>query len=164
MQGTSTDPIHPALGLDFGTARIGVAATDPLGILAHPVETIDCRRTAALDRIAELVAVRRIRTLVVGLPLRVDGSEGDAAAKVRAFAVQLAARLPALPMVFVDEAFTTAEAADRLRAAGRKARCHRPVIDQAAAVAILDRWLGWDGQADPGSSPGPAVPPPEPGR
>ena len=68
----SGDDFHPALGIDHGEARIGIAATDPLGILAHPVETIDVRKTGSdpLERIAALAAQRNIRTLVVGLPVR----------------------------------------------------------------------------------------------
>jgi len=132
---------HPALGIDPGDARIGVAATDPLGILAHPVETIDVRKVDPLERIAALVAQRGIRTLVVGLPLRIDGSEGSAALKVRAFAAKLAARVPELPLVFTDEAYTTMDAAAKLHAAGRNAKRQKAVIDQAAAVVILEAWM-----------------------
>ena len=133
---------HPALGIDHGDARIGIAATDEFGLLAFPVETID--RTVHRDpvaRIAELVASRRVRTLVLGWPLRMDGSEGTAVAKVRAFAEALRQRLPDLPLVFVDETLTTADAAAKLREAGRRTRRHKAVIDQAAAVEILNLWL-----------------------
>jgi putative Holliday junction resolvase len=133
---------HPALGIDHGEARIGIAATDPCGILAHPVETIPCAITDPLERIARLVELRGIRTIVVGLPLRLDGSEGDAAARVREFAVKLRERLPAIPLVFVDETLTTATAAAKLREAGRNARRQKSVIDQAAAVEILNTWMG----------------------
>ena len=132
---------HPALGVDHGEARVGIAATDPLGILAHPVETIDVRKTDPIERIAALAAQRGIRTLVVGLPCRIDGSEGSAAEKVRAFGKKLAARLPAIPLVFVDEAYTTMDAAARLHEAGRKAKRQKSVIDQAAAVGILEAWM-----------------------
>lgn len=132
---------HPALGIDYGATRIGVAATDPLGILAHPVETIDQQRIDPFDRIVELAKQRGIRTLVVGLPIRLDGSEGTAAEGVRAFAEKLQARLPHLPLEFIDETFTTVVAADKLRAAGRKAKQQRGIIDQAAAVEILNAWL-----------------------
>ena len=132
---------HPALGIDHGDARIGIAATDPEGILAHPVETIDRASTEPVDRIAALAGERGIRTLVVGLPLRMDGSEGTAAEKVRRFATTLSARLPDLPLEFVDEFQSTVDAAEKLRAAGRKAKRQKEVIDQAAAVEILDRWL-----------------------
>ena len=77
--------MHPALGIDYGEARIGIAATDPCGIMAHPVESIALRHTEPLERIAALVRERGIHTLVLGLPLRQDGSEGTACAKVRAF-------------------------------------------------------------------------------
>ena len=127
----STNP-HPALGIDHGEARIGVAATDPSGILAHPVATIDRRKMDAVERIADVVAARGIRTLVVGLPLRMDGSEGTSATKVRAFAGLLRERLPDLPLVFVDESLTTTSAAAKLHQAGRNARQQKSLIDQAA--------------------------------
>lgn len=135
---------HPALGIDHGDARIGLAATDDFGILAHPVETVDHTRgeAAAIERIAAVVEMRKIRTLIVGLPVRLDGSEGSAAAKVRAFASRLQSRLPDLPLRFVDETLTTAAATAKLREAGRKTRDHRRVIDQAAAVEILNAWMG----------------------
>ena len=132
---------HPALGIDHGDARIGIAATDPLGILAHPVETIDVRAIDPIERIAQLVQQRGIRTLVVGLPVRIDGTEGTAAEKVRGFAAKVAKRLPDVPMEFVDEAYTTMAASAKLREAGRKAKQQKGVIDQAAAVEILDAWM-----------------------
>ncbi len=140
----TTDPTntpHPALGIDHGDARIGIAATDDFGILAHPVETIDRAKTEPFSRIAELVEQRKIRTLVVGLPIRMDGSEGESAAKVRAFADLLRERLPEIPLVFVDESLTTSSASAKLREAGRNARQQKSVIDQAAAVEILNAWM-----------------------
>jgi putative Holliday junction resolvase len=142
------DSPHPALGIDHGDARIGIAATDDFGILAHPVETIDQSKGVAIERIARLVELRHIRTLVVGLPVRLDGSEGSSAAKVRAFTEQLRLRLPELPLIFVDETLTTSSAAAKLRAAGRNARQQKALIDQAAAVEILNLWMeesGYDG-------------------
>ena len=146
MNKADSNSSHPALGIDHGDARIGIAATDDFGILAHPVETIDCKKLDAIERIAQLVQLRGIRTLVVGLPLRMDGSEGDAAAKVRAFASQLHERVGTVPLVFVDEALTTSSAAAKLREAGRNARKQKAVIDQAAAVEILNLWMGNDWQ------------------
>ncbi len=134
--------MHPALGIDFGQARIGIAATDACGILAHPVESIHLNRTEPLERIARLVEERGIRTLVLGLPLRLDGTEGTACEKVRAFGEKLHARLPELPLVYVDEFLTTSVAQDKLHAAGKKARDFKPIIDQAAAVEILNNWMG----------------------
>ena len=132
---------HPALGIDHGDARIGIAATDPLGILAHPVETIDVRAIDPIERIAQLVQQRGIRTLVVGLQVRIDGTEGNAAEKVRGYAANIAKRLPDVPMEFVDEAYTSMAASAKLREAGRKAKQQKGVIDQAAAVEILDAWM-----------------------
>lgn len=132
---------HPALGIDCGDSRFGIAATDPLGILAHPVETIDVRHADPIPRIAALVAQREIKTLVVGMPLRMDGTEGTAAAKARHFASQLQKHIPGVPLVFADETLTTATAAEKLRAAGKKNKTHKPVIDQAAAVEILNGWM-----------------------
>jgi putative Holliday junction resolvase len=141
----TTDPPnspHPALGIDYGDARIGIAATDDFGILAHPVETIDRAKTEPLQRIADLAKARKIRTLVVGLPLRMDGSEGDAAVKVREFASSLHARIAEISMVFVDESLTTSNASAKLREAGKNARKQKAIIDQAAAVEILNAWMG----------------------
>ena len=136
------DTPHPALGIDHGDARIGIAATDDFGIMAHPVETIDRSKTDPFQRIAELAGIRKIRTLVLGLPLRMDGSEGDSAAKVREFADQLRQAIPDLPLVFVDESLTTSSASAKLREAGRNAKKQKAVIDQAAAVEILNVWMG----------------------
>lgn len=119
-----------------------MAATDPMGILAHPVETIDRAKTDAVERIALLVQQRAIQTLVVGLPVRMDGAEGGAAEKVRAFAATVQARLPGLPLVFIDETLTTVAASQKLREAGRKAKRQKGIIDQAAAVEILNAWMG----------------------
>lgn len=135
--------MHPALGIDHGDARIGIAASDDFGILAHPVETIDRGKVAdPIERIAEIATLKKTRTLVLGLPLRLDGSEGTSAIKVRKFAKLLRARLPDIPVVFVDETLTTATAADKLREAGRTAKQQKAIIDQAAAVEILNLWMG----------------------
>lgn len=130
------------MGIDHGDARIGIAATDDFGILAHPVETIDRAKDNPIERIALLVERRGIKTLVVGLPVRMDGTEGSSAEKVRAFAGLLAERLPFIPLVFVDELLTTSVAAGKLREAGRNAKKQKAVIDQAAAVEILNAWMG----------------------
>ena len=133
--------MHPALGIDFGEARIGIAATDACGILAHPVESIHLRHTEPISRIRELVQQKGIRTLVLGLPLRLDGTEGTACTKVRAFGEKLRAALPELPLLYVDEFLTTTAAQEKLHQAGKKAKNFTPIIDQAAAVEILNNWL-----------------------
>jgi putative Holliday junction resolvase len=132
---------HPALGIDHGDARVGIAATDDFGILAHPVETIDQSKVDSIERIVEISALRKIRTLVVGLPVRLDGSEGTSAIKVRAFAEKIRMRLPDIPLVFMDESLTTSSAASKLRDAGRNARQQKAVIDQVAAMEILNFWM-----------------------
>ena len=139
--------MHPALGIDYGDARIGIAATHACGILAHPVESIHRGKVNSLDRIRELVQQKGIRTLVLGLPIRMDGTEGTACAKVRAFGEKLHARLPELPLIYVDEYLTTTVAQEKLHQAGKKAKNFKPIIDQAAAVEILNNWL--DAQAPP---------------
>jgi len=134
--------MHPALGIDFGQARIGIAATDACGILPYPVESIHLDRTEPIGRIGELVKHMGIKTLVLGLPLRLDGTEGSACEKVRAFGDKLQAAFPELPLIYVDEFLTTAVAQDKLHQAGKKSKNFKPIIDQAAAVEILNNWLG----------------------
>lgn len=138
------------LGVDYGDVRIGLAVSDDLGMLAHPLETLDRRQLPgkrALDRIAEIVISKGIAKIVLGIPLRADGSEGPAAAKVRDFLKQLRRALPETPIELVDESFTTTEAQAKLHAAGRRIKNSRSVIDQAAAVEILQAYL--DGRSDP---------------
>ncbi|MCP5537648.1 MAG: Holliday junction resolvase RuvX [Akkermansiaceae bacterium] len=136
-------PEHPVLAIDHGDARIGIAATDPVGIMAHPVETIQVRVCDPIERIAELVQQRQIKQMVLGLPLRLDGSEGSASEKVRKFGKELAERLPCIPLHFCDETLTTVAAAEKLHQAGKNAKRQKSLIDQAAAVEILNNWLGW---------------------
>lgn len=105
------------------------------------METIDVAKTDAVDRICQLVSLRKIRTLVVGLPVRMDGTEGVSAIKVRKFSKLLRERLPDIPLVFVDETLTTSAASQKLREAGKKAKQQKSLIDQAAAVEILNTWM-----------------------
>ncbi len=124
------------LGLDPGDARIGVATSDPSGILATPVETV-ARGRGDLDRLAELVVELHAQRVYVGLPRSLSGGEGPAAGKVRAFARDLAARLDPVPVRLCDERLTTVTAESQLRGQGRKGKKRRAVVDQAAAVVIL---------------------------
>jgi putative holliday junction resolvase len=128
------------VGIDVGAVRIGVAASDPDGLLATPVETVPADEHA-LDRIAELVAEHEPIEVVVGLPVSLSGGEGPAAANARAYAVRLADRVHPVPVRMVDERLTTASAERALRASGRKGRNRRAVVDQAAAVEILQSAL-----------------------
>jgi len=132
---------HPILGIDYGDARIGIAATDPLGIIAHPVETIHLHLTNPLQRISELCNERQIKKLILGLPLRIDGSEGDSAKKVRKFGETLSSTIPEPPLEFVDESMTTIAASEKLHQAGKNTKKQKAIIDQAAAVEILNAYL-----------------------
>ncbi|MFT5632740.1 MAG: putative Holliday junction resolvase [Rubritalea sp.] len=131
---------HPALGIDHGEARIGLAITDPVGIMAHPLETIQVKTTDPIERIIALVSTRQVKQLVLGLPLRMDGSEGTAAEKIRAFGRELAEKID-LPLYYMDESLTTVAAAEKLHQAGKNAKKQKSIIDQAAAVEILTNWL-----------------------
>ncbi|WP_232547854.1 Holliday junction resolvase RuvX [Propioniciclava soli] len=130
------------LALDWGQARIGVAACDARGTLAHPVETLNARdRGQVLARLRALVAEYEPTGFVLGLPRHLNGHEGVNARLVRDSAAWLAAQFPEVDVRLVDERLTTVTASAQLRAAGRTARQQRGVIDQAAAVAILNAAL-----------------------
>lgn len=131
---------HPVLGIDHGEARIGLAITDPVGIMAHPLETIHVKVTPPITRIMELVKERQIQQIVLGLPLRMDGSEGTAAEKIRKFGDELIEHID-LPLHYIDESLTTVAAAEKLHQAGKNAKKQKSIIDQAAAVEILSYWL-----------------------
>ena len=149
------------IGVDVGDARIGVASSDPDGMLATPVETVP----AGPGSQARLVAIAReyqAVEVVVGLPRSLSGSEGPAAVKVRAYAGELAALLASagqaggpVPVRLVDERMTTVTAAQGLRASGVKSKKGRAVIDQAAAVVILQSAL--EGEKTSGRPPGQLV-------
>jgi len=128
------------LGIDLGTVRIGVAVSDPDGLLATPVTTIQ-RGKGDLDAIAELVADRAVIEVVVGLPRRLSGEIGPAAQAAARFADELAARIEPVPVSTVDERMTTAAASKNLSRHGVSTRKQRPVIDQLAATLILQGWL-----------------------
>lgn len=130
------------LGVDVGTVRIGVATSDPDGILATPVETVRRERgTAHLRRLATLVDEFEVVEVVVGLPRTLSDRAGSSADDAVAVAEALAARISPVPVRLADERLTTVSAARSLREAGKRAREQRTVIDQAAAVAILQGWL-----------------------
>ena len=146
------------LGIDPGDARIGVARSDPSGFLAVPVETVrrgrgDLRRLVMLARECEAVEV------VMGLPRSLSGGEGPSAAKVRDFADRLARRLAPVPVRLVDERLTTVSAEAMLRGQGRSGGRRRAVVDQAAAVLILQHAL--DTERSTGHAPGEVVEDPQ---
>jgi putative holliday junction resolvase len=142
------------LGIDPGDARIGVARSDPTGFLATPLETVrrgrgDLARLARLAREAEAVEI------VVGLPRSLSGREGPAAVKTRDFADRLAARMAPVPVRLQDERLTTVSAEAMLRDRGKKGAERRAVVDQAAAVLILQHAL--DTERATGRPPGEPV-------
>lgn len=125
------------LALDWGDARIGVAACDRDGVLAYPLDTV----RAGADELAQLVRIvaeQEPLEVVVGLPRSLSGGDGPAARKVRERAGALAA-LVAVPVRLVDERLTTVTASRRLRESGKRAKQQRSLIDAAAAAAILEQ-------------------------
>ena len=147
------------LGVDVGSVRVGVAASDPAARTAVPVETVrrDPRGERDLDRVAALAAERRAVEVLVGLPRSLSGAEGPAAAAARRYAERLAARLAPTPVRLVDERLSTVSATRDLRAAGVGSRRARTVVDQAAAVVILQGAL--DAERATGHPPGAVVEP-----
>ncbi|MEK9522585.1 Holliday junction resolvase RuvX [Streptomyces sp. NPDC087908] len=144
------------LAVDVGDARIGVASCDPDGVLATPVETVPGRDVpAAHRRLRQIVAEYEPIEVVVGLPRSLSGREGPAATKVRAFAGEMARGIAPVPVRLVDERMTTVTATQGLRASGVKARKGRSVIDQAAAVIILQNAL--ESERVSGNPPGEGV-------
>ena len=131
--------MNPILGLDFGRARIGVAISDELQLLAHPLETIQANQQPAA-RIAEIVRERKIDHVVAGIPKRMNGQIGPAATEVLEFVERLRAIL-LCRIVTWDERLTTVAAHRALRDAGKKTRHTRDYVDQVAAQMILQSYL-----------------------
>lgn len=127
------------LGIDPGEVRIGVAVSDNEGMLAVPVQTLQRDRSAVATLVA-LIDEHTARLVVVGFPRSLSGDEGPAAVRSRAFASELAAASP-VPVRLIDERLTTVSATRQLQEAGRTSRKSRQVVDQAAAVLILQTAL-----------------------
>jgi putative Holliday junction resolvase len=128
------------LGVDVGSVRIGIARSDPGGILATPVETVR-RGRGDLDRITEIIAEYEATEVIVGLPTSLSGREGPAAQAAREFAGHLADRLPPEAVRLYDERLTTVTAESGLRERGVRGQARRQVVDQAAAVVLLQAAL-----------------------
>lgn len=127
------------LGVDVGTVRVGVARSDPHGVLASPVATLP--RERSVGELARMVREHAAVGVVVGLPVTLAGREGASAASARDYAEQLARVISPIPVELVDERLTTVAAERRLAARGVRGRARRAVVDQAAAVEILQHWL-----------------------
>jgi putative holliday junction resolvase len=142
------------LAVDVGSARIGVASSDPGGLLAGPLTTVR-RSKGDIAAIARLAADRQAIEIVVGLPTGLSGRPGHAAGLTRQFAEALATEVAPVPVRLVDERFTTVIAHAALREAGRDSRQRRGVVDQAAAASLLQGAL--DAERATGGPPGEVV-------
>ena len=136
--------MNRALGIDLGDARVGVAVSDDLGMLAHPMETIQVKAGRVMGRILEIAREKGTQTIVVGMPRNMDGSFGPAAQKTRDFIDALKLE-PSCRVVPWDERLTTVSAQRSLHEAGKNARAQKAMIDQVAAQILLQSWL--DSQA-----------------
>lgn len=145
MGAESTDVTSPALrrvlGLDVGSKRIGIAISDPLGITAQGLETLQ-RQNKRLDfeKLSGLVRDYEVAEIVVGFPLRMSGEEGIQAEKMLRFAQELRERV-GLPVHLWDERLTSAEANRLLRETEMSIKRRGQVVDQMAAVLILQSWM-----------------------
>ncbi len=145
------------LGVDVGKARVGIARSDPHAMLATPVETVR-RGDGDVARIADLAREADATEIVVGLPLSLSGGETGSTQDAREFALLLARGIPT-PVRMVDERLSTVSAQRALHASGRNTKQSRPVIDQVAAVIILQHAL--DFERSGGTPPGVVVDPDE---
>jgi putative Holliday junction resolvase len=143
------------LGVDVGRARVGVARCDPDGMLATPGETV-ARDEASVSRIVALAGEYEARELLVGLPLNMKGEDTASTTDAREFAAALAAA-SALPVRLVDERLSTVSAHAALRDSGRTQRSSRSIVDQVAAVVLLQHAL--DVEKSTGRPAGLPVPP-----
>ncbi len=129
------------LALDHGTVRIGVAVSDELGMIAHPLEFIPAEPLAGfLERLKKLVAEREVGRVLVGMPRNMDGSYGPAAEKVNEFVRQLRETL-SVPIQTWDERLTSVQAQRMLREAAVKGAKQRKKVDQMAAAILLQSYL-----------------------
>ncbi|AHC25401.1 Holliday junction resolvase RuvX [Mycolicibacterium neoaurum] len=130
------------LGVDVGTVRIGVASSDPDGIMATPLETVKRERTGRhLRRLVALVQENGVVEVIVGLPRTLADRSGSSARDAVEMADKLAELIAPVPVRLADERLTTVSAQRALRDAGVRAKNQRAMVDQVAAVGILQTWL-----------------------
>lgn len=130
------------LGVDYGEARIGLALSDSMRVVATPLETVPAHPPkAAFRRIRELIDAHGVREIVVGWPLHMNGDVGERAEASRAFADKIRKQVPGLVSHLQDERMTSAEAERRMREGGAKAGRRKQLRDQLAAQLILQSWL-----------------------
>jgi putative Holliday junction resolvase len=146
-ESSSSSPVPGVrIGVDVGTVRVGVASSDPGGVLATPLTTLARDPRGGVDaadivRLARLVAEREAVEVIVGLPTSLSGRQGPAARAAREYAATLAQRIDPIPVRLSDERLTTVAATRRLGEAGIRGRKGRSVVDRSAAVLILQGWL-----------------------
>jgi putative Holliday junction resolvase len=129
------------LAIDFGLKRVGLALSDPTGLLASPYKTIErTTRDALFDELLEIIQKESVETVVVGLPLSLDGEDTLTTRQARNFADSLSRRIEQ-PIHLVDERLSSAEAEQELRSAGLKRKKKKMALDQQAATVILRTWL-----------------------
>jgi putative Holliday junction resolvase len=130
------------LGIDHGTVRIGLALSDDMGMFANPLKTLDASPVVE-EEIATIVQQKRVKTVVIGMPLRMSGERGSAAERVDQFADRLRKVLPdEVKIEYVDERLTSSAAERSLGFEGKKLdREQKKLVDQVAAVAILQDYL-----------------------
>jgi putative holliday junction resolvase len=131
------------VAVDVGMVRVGVARSDPRGVLATPLVTLqrDVRGDRDIAELAELVREHEAVGVVVGLPRTLANREGASAAMAREYGVALAAVIDPIPVHYLDERLTTVSAERKLSRGGVRGMARRAVIDQAAAVELLQHWL-----------------------
>jgi putative Holliday junction resolvase len=129
------------LAIDHGSARIGLALSDPTGTLARPLPFLPAKGDTKLAReIAALASKEQAELILLGLPRHMNGTLGEAAAKVQAFAAALG-QATTIPVQLIDERLTTVQASRQLQEAGRDTRAQRGRIDSEAAAVLLQGWL-----------------------
>ena len=135
-----------AIGIDYGEARVGVSCSDDLGMFAHPLETIHVKKVDPIKKIIEIAEEKKIQTIVIGMPRNLDGSYGSAAKKVESFLKKIKTVLPEVQVFEQDERFTTTVAQKKLQDTGHTVKSSRQIIDEVAAVEILQSFLDQNGE------------------
>ena len=130
------------LGIDYGNVRVGLAVSDPTGLIAGGIGIVKISgMNNAVEQIVGVIAERQIESVVLGLPLNMDGSEGPSASKIRAFASKLNEKLPDLPIEYIDERRSSILAADYMTETGTFGKKRKESVDTLSAQIILQTYL-----------------------
>ena len=140
---------HPIMAIDFGYSRVGVAMTDLAGLMSHPLKTVCSKKQRHLEELLELIDLYKVKRVLIGLPLSLNGSQNVMTQQVKAFGKTLEKSIHPLPLHYVDERFSTEIAKEKFYESGKKGRTIKNHIDQLAAVEILDYWLQTGSSIDP---------------